>query len=85
MVALDWEDGTGNFQLFYQHQSGDIREAKYSSGNWSGGGSSDVVTKDAKNGTSISGIGYMDNDVHYVREEIGKQVEYTYRAKMRTK
>ncbi|KAH0536534.1 hypothetical protein FGG08_006607 [Glutinoglossum americanum] len=66
IAALGSEDGTGGFHLFYQHQSGQIRFATYRSGGWFKDNPSNIVTKDARNGTALAGIGYVENSTHYM-------------------
>jgi hypothetical protein len=67
LVALNSDTPGSSIRFFYQVQNGDIRQAIYNNGSWSGGGNADVVTSGAKNGTSLSGTAYTEGGVFYVR------------------
>lgn len=66
MVALAEEAGAAGFQFFYQHEGGDIREARYNLQTWSVDTSNNVVTRSAKNGTSLAGLDYTLKRIRYV-------------------
>jgi len=49
--------------MYFQHHSGQLRQAQLDSkGNWQGGGLTDIVAADAKNGTPIAAVAYARND-----------------------
>ncbi|KAF2183804.1 hypothetical protein K469DRAFT_710168 [Zopfia rhizophila CBS 207.26] len=50
------------FTVYFQHWTGDIRFMQYTAdGQWIGGGKSETVATDAKNGTAISTVAYSMN------------------------
>ena len=49
--------------MYFQHHSGQIRQAQLNSdGDWEGGGVTDIVAVDAKNATPIAAVAYARND-----------------------
>lgn len=53
----------GNIVMYFQHHSGQIRQAQLDSkGVWQGGDVTNIVAVDAKNGTPIAAVAYARND-----------------------
>lgn len=52
--------------LYYQHHSGTIRWKYMQDDNWLGGGNTEIVAYDAKNGTPISAVAYENNETSTV-------------------
>lgn len=49
--------------LYFQHHSGQIRQAQLSvDGQWEGGDVTQIVAADAKNATPIAAVAYARND-----------------------
>jgi hypothetical protein len=77
--------GDGDMNVFFQHQSGEIRRMSVdSNGHWTGGDHSTIVTQDAKDGSPVSVFSNTDGGIHsfyfyfiasnnQVRERIGTQ------------
>lgn len=52
----------GSLVMYFQHHSGDIRFQRLTSdGNWVGGSQSEIVASNAKNGTPLSAVAYVQN------------------------
>ena len=55
--------GYGSIVMYFQHHTGQIRQAQLGSdGNWKGGDVTQIVAADAKNGTPIAAVAYARND-----------------------
>ena len=53
----------GSIVMYFQHHSGQIRQAQLNSqGVWQGGDATNIVATDAKNGTPIAAVAYARND-----------------------
>ena len=49
--------------MYFQHHTGEIRQAQLSSnGDWEGGDVTQIVAVDAKNATPIAAVAYARND-----------------------
>ena len=49
--------------MYFQHHTGQIRQAQLSSdGDWKGGDVTQIVAVDAKNATPIAAVAYARND-----------------------
>lgn len=55
--------GYGSIVMYFQHHSGQIRQAQLASdGDWAGGDVTQIVAADAKNATPIAAVAYARND-----------------------
>ena len=55
--------GHGSIVMYFQHHTGQIRQAQLSSnGDWEGGDETQIVAVDAKNATPIAAVAYARND-----------------------
>lgn len=55
--------GYGSIVMYFQHHSGQIRQAQLgSNGDWAGGDVTQIVAVDAKNATPIAAVAYARND-----------------------
>ena len=55
--------GYGSIVMYFQHHSGQIRQAQLASnGNWAGGDVTQIVAVDAKNATPIAAVAYARNN-----------------------
>lgn len=68
MAGASWRKGAFSlFEIYYQHWNGEIRYMQYTKEKkWRGGTSSEIVAKDAKNGTAISAVAFTLNETEYV-------------------
>lgn len=63
--ASDLRDAPlGSLVMYFQHHSGDIRFQRLTDrGAWVGGSESEIVASNAKNGTPLSAVAYVLNEV----------------------
>ena len=56
--------GYGSIVMYFQHHSGQIRQAQLArNGDWAGGDVTQIVAVDAKNATPIAAVAYARNNI----------------------
>ena len=77
--------GYGSIVMYFQHHTGQLRQAQLSSdGTWRGGDVTEIVAADAKNGTPIAAVAYAKDDIAAVSKDINlsKEKSQTDNAKV---